>query len=58
MVDAHGHSPLHFVCSNKAPLEVVQFLVERNPASLGMANISGFLSLHIACSNKAPLEVV
>jgi ankyrin repeat protein len=56
--DGRGDPPLHFACSNKAPLEVVQFLVERNPATLEMANDMGWLPLHYACSNKASLEVV
>jgi hypothetical protein len=53
-----GWSPLHSACYKKAPLEVVQFLVERNPVALETADNNGQLPLHLACRFKASLDVV
>jgi ankyrin repeat protein len=49
---------LHFACQGQASLEVVQFLVERNPAALEAADHGGWLPLHYACQYQASLEVV
>jgi ankyrin repeat protein len=49
---------LHYACYKKPSLEMVQVLVERNPAALEAANNAGNLPLHYACLYKAPLEAV
>jgi hypothetical protein len=48
---------LHLACINNAPLEVVQYLVEKWPEAV-MTTTDGSLPLHYACYNKAPLEVI
>jgi ankyrin repeat protein len=39
-------------------LEMVQFLGERHPATVEMANIDGLLPLHIACNGQASLKIL
>jgi ankyrin repeat protein len=50
--------PLHYACSNGAPLHVVRYCVQQCPESLQVAEKNGDLPLHHACSRRAPLEVV
>jgi hypothetical protein len=54
----NAHPSLHYACGHKGPLEVVQFLVERNPDALETASNNGWLPFHYACCDKATLEVV
>jgi ankyrin repeat protein len=55
----YGWLPLHFACANKAPLELIQFLVEKGGRhSVQTTNINGNLPLHFACASAASLEVV
>jgi ankyrin repeat protein len=39
-------------------LELIKFLVHRNPASLNSRNQDGSVPLHVACATSAPLEIV
>jgi ankyrin repeat protein len=50
---------LHFACANKAPLELIQFLVEKGGSHTVQAtNVNGHLPLHYACIRAASLEVI
>jgi hypothetical protein len=54
-----GSLPLHFACANKAPLELIQYLVEKGGShAVQTMNVNGHLPLHYACARAASLEVI
>ncbi|GHP12325.1 hypothetical protein PPROV_001105300 [Pycnococcus provasolii] len=54
-----GWFPLHWAAYNKAPLDVVRYLVEKYPDSVREKTGSGgSLPLHMAAAHDAPLDVV
>jgi ankyrin repeat protein len=53
-----GSLPLHRACSEKAPLNVIELLVETWPNAVKEKDCNGCLPLHIACNNNAPLDVI
>jgi ankyrin repeat protein len=49
---------LHFACGNKAPLSVVQLLVQQLPDAVREKTTDGELPLHVACEYKQSFEVI
>ena len=47
--DDNGKLPIHIACQTNAPLDVLVALVERDPATLHMADHAGELPLHKYC---------
>ena len=47
--DDSGKLPIHIACQAKAPVEVLTALVERDPATLHVADRAGCLALHECC---------
>lgn len=58
--DDSGQTPLHTILtrSEARVLEAVQFIIERDPETLGVADASLNLPLHIALDHNAPEQVV
>jgi len=50
--------PLHVACCTRAPIEVLRFVVDQDPASLYSSDGSGCSPLHAACRAGAPLETL
>ena len=40
-----GNTPLHFVCCNGAPRDLVEPLLQANPSAAATADLDGFLPL-------------
>lgn len=53
-----GSTALHLVCMKKAPLDVIQKVVEYWPDSVKEKDDGGYLPLHIVCALGSPTEVV
>jgi hypothetical protein len=55
-----GCLPLHLACANKAPLELIQFLVKKggSHAIQTTTAVYGHLPLQYACARAASLEVI
>jgi len=49
---------LHCACEKNAPLQVLEFLVQKYPDSVKKKETWGKLPLHCACENNAPLQVL
>jgi ankyrin repeat protein len=43
--------PLHYACRGRAPIEVVQYLLEIEPNAIASPGLDGMLPLHEACSS-------
>ena len=58
--DDSGKLPIHIACQANAPVEVLSMLVERDPATLQIADYTGSLPIHcllLSCSDKcSPIE--
>lgn len=50
--------PLHATCVFRAPLSLIEALIEANPAAPGLIDDQGMLPLHLACRNGASRGVV
>jgi ankyrin repeat protein len=55
MTNKSGRLPLHTACSNQAPLDIVQYLVQEYPEFLQMNDNNGALPLRDACSSQVEL---
>lgn len=53
-----GNLPLHEVCKQQPPLEVVDFLLELYPDAAKTPGKYGYLPLHYACSTNCSADVV
>ena len=53
-----GNTPLHFVCCNGAPRDLVEPLLTANPAAAATADLDGFLPLVGALSCGAAADVI
>ena len=53
-----GNTPLHFVCCNGAPRDLVEPLLQANPTAAATADLDGFLPLVGALSCGAAADVV
>ena len=53
-----GNTPLHFVCCNGAPRDLVEPLLTANPGAASTADLDGFLPLVGALSCGAAADVV
>ena len=51
-------TPLHLVCRNGPPLDIVQILIAASPVTVSMTDSFGWLPLHYACANQASQEVL
>mmetsp|Transcript_6150 Transcript_6150/g.10426 ORF Transcript_6150/g.10426 Transcript_6150/m.10426 type:complete len:853 (-) Transcript_6150:113-2671(-) len=51
-------TPLHLVCRNGPPLDIVQMLIAAGPVTVSMSDTFGWLPLHYACANQASQEVL
>jgi ankyrin repeat protein len=56
--DADGRTPLHVACDHGAPLEAVQFLVDKFSSAVMTADKFGNTPLHLACEKKGSYEVI
>ena len=54
----HDENSLHVSCSKKAPISVVQLLIDQNPRALQEKDRVGCFPLHLACINMQSLEVI
>ena len=50
--------PLHATCVFRAPLSLIEALIQANPEAPGMMDDQGMLPLHLACRNGASRGVV
>lgn len=55
--DKEKTTPLHLVCMYRAPLEVVQLLVDANPGAIFSSNAAGWTPIHLVVVHGAPPEV-
>ena len=57
---ARGYLPLHWAASNeyRAPLEMMQALLDAHPAAVSTPNVRGALPLHWAVYKEALVDVV
>ena len=53
-----GNTPLHFVCCNGAPRDLVEPLLQANPTAAATADLDGFLPLVGALSCGAAADVI
>ena len=53
--DDEGSLPIHFACTYSAPVKTIQYLIEKNPATLRMRNRWGKLPLESACTGGSGL---
>jgi hypothetical protein len=53
-----GNFPLHEVCRQQPPLDVVNLLLEWNEEAVQMRGQHGYLPLHFACASGASYDVV
>ena len=53
-----GNTPLHFVCCNGAPRDLVEPLLTANPGAASTADLDGFLPLVGALSCGAAADVI
>ena len=47
-----GQLPVHLACEANAPVEVLTLLVEMDPVTLHIADLTGSLPLHLLCCNS------
>jgi ankyrin repeat protein len=48
---SYGWTPLHWACHTRAPIAVVQILLDLGPEAASMTNISGNAPLHVLCQD-------
>jgi ankyrin repeat protein len=56
--DEEGRTALHWCCSRRAKLEIVQFVGNANAHLLKEPTHDGMLPLHYACREQAPSDVI
>lgn len=56
--DVLGRLPIHYACSNGAPLDVVRMLLKSNSSTVLYADYNGWIPLHVAVHFGAETDVV
>jgi len=50
--------PLHTACRFRAPAEILNFLLEQDPATIHLQDNHGSLPVHLACQSNAPVKEI
>ena len=56
--DGNGDLPIHIACSKRAPVRVIQYLLQQDSAQLRIPNNDGALPIHLACRANAWFETI